>query len=254
MLVLVGSLTAFGPLCVDVYLPSLPSISTHLHASATAVQLSLTACLVGLASGQLVMGPISDALGRHKPLFVGLAVFVASSLACAFAPPLLRLGSWRTLFLGLGVVGLILLIAAALGLAETLPPSARQPLHLGSMARLVKMILRNRRFMAVTAAGGLAIACLFGYVGGSPFVLEGVYNLTPQQYSLTFALNAIGLVAASQLNARLIRHIPPVRVLRCALIVLAAASTTYLIVVLTSHPPLAAALACFILCVFGDRC
>ena len=75
--VLVGSMSIFGPLCIDMYLPALPDISRQLHASASAVQLTLTACLIGISVGQLLLGPISDRMGRRPPLLVGLAAFVA---------------------------------------------------------------------------------------------------------------------------------------------------------------------------------
>jgi MFS transporter, DHA1 family, multidrug resistance protein len=83
---LVGSLSIFGPLCIDMYLPALPRISRDLHASASAVQLTLTACLIGISLGQLLLGPISDQVGRRPPLLVGLAAFIVSSVACALAP------------------------------------------------------------------------------------------------------------------------------------------------------------------------
>jgi DHA1 family bicyclomycin/chloramphenicol resistance-like MFS transporter len=91
MILIVGSLTAFGPLCIDMYLPALPQIGDDLHASASAVQLSLTACLIGLALGQIVVGPLSDRLGRRPPLFVGLGLFIVASAACALSPGILVL-------------------------------------------------------------------------------------------------------------------------------------------------------------------
>lgn len=107
-LVLVGGLSIFGPLCIDMYTPSLPSISTNLHASASLVQLSLTACFIGLALGQLVYGVMSDRHGRRRPLLVGLALFVAASFACAFAPNAWLLALFR-LFEGLGAAaGLVI--------------------------------------------------------------------------------------------------------------------------------------------------
>jgi DHA1 family bicyclomycin/chloramphenicol resistance-like MFS transporter len=92
---IVGSLSVFGPLCIDMYLPALPGISRELHASASAVQLTLTASLVGISLGQLVLGPISDRTGRRPPLLVGLAAFIASSVACAFAPNIYALTACR---------------------------------------------------------------------------------------------------------------------------------------------------------------
>jgi DHA1 family bicyclomycin/chloramphenicol resistance-like MFS transporter len=82
LVLIVGGLSIFGPLCIDMYLPALPRISRDLHAGTSAVQLSVTGCLVGIALGQLIIGPISDRNGRRSPLVLGLGLFIVSSLAC----------------------------------------------------------------------------------------------------------------------------------------------------------------------------
>ncbi|WNV88905.1 multidrug effflux MFS transporter [Umezawaea sp. Da 62-37] len=81
-----GGLTAFGPLSIDMYLPALPRIADDLHAADATVQLTLTSFIVGLALGQLVLGPLSDSLGRRRPLAAGLALYVVGSLLCAISP------------------------------------------------------------------------------------------------------------------------------------------------------------------------
>ncbi|MEU9240411.1 multidrug effflux MFS transporter [Streptomyces sp. NPDC048385] len=87
LLVLVlGGLTATPPLAMDMYLPSLPEVTRSLHAPAATVQLTLTACLAGMALGQLVVGPMSDRWGRRRPLLTGLAVYVVATALCALAP------------------------------------------------------------------------------------------------------------------------------------------------------------------------
>jgi len=80
-----GGLSAFGPLSIDMYLPALPRMAADLHAAATTVQLTLTAFIVGLAIGQLVAGPLSDTLGRRRPLLVGLVLYAVGSVLCAVA-------------------------------------------------------------------------------------------------------------------------------------------------------------------------
>lgn len=84
--VILGSLTALAPLSIDMYLPSLPVIANHLHASQSVAQLSITLCLIGLALGQLLAGPMSDARGRRGPLLAGLAVYIIASVVCAVTP------------------------------------------------------------------------------------------------------------------------------------------------------------------------
>jgi DHA1 family bicyclomycin/chloramphenicol resistance-like MFS transporter len=81
-----GGLTAFGPLSIDMYLPALPRMARDLHAADATVQLTLSAFIVGLALGQLVLGPLSDALGRRRPLLAGLAMYVLGSVLCAVSP------------------------------------------------------------------------------------------------------------------------------------------------------------------------
>ncbi|NGP46478.1 Bcr/CflA family efflux MFS transporter [Bacillaceae bacterium SIJ1] len=83
---LLSMLAILGPLNIDMYLPGFPDIAADFNTSASLVQLSLTAALLGLALGQIVVGPISDAKGRRKPLLIFISLFVLSSLVCAFAP------------------------------------------------------------------------------------------------------------------------------------------------------------------------
>ncbi|MGW5200376.1 multidrug effflux MFS transporter [Streptomyces spiralis] len=83
---ILGGLTATPPLAMDMYLPSLPEVTRSLHAPAATVQLTLTACLAGMALGQLVVGPMSDRWGRRRPLLAGLAVYVLATVLCALAP------------------------------------------------------------------------------------------------------------------------------------------------------------------------
>ncbi|MFF1460826.1 Bcr/CflA family multidrug efflux MFS transporter [Streptomyces sp. NPDC058330] len=81
-----GGLTALPPLSMDMYLPALPEVTDSLRAPASTVQLTLTACLTGMALGQLVVGPMSDRWGRRKPLLLGMIVYVVATAVCAFAP------------------------------------------------------------------------------------------------------------------------------------------------------------------------
>ncbi|MGJ9384448.1 Bcr/CflA family efflux MFS transporter [Salipaludibacillus sp. CF4.18] len=94
---LLGMLAILGPLNIDMYLPSFPDIADDLGASASLVQLSLTTCLIGLAIGQIIIGPISDAQGRKKPLLISIFLFAVASLLCAVAPNITTLVIGRLL-------------------------------------------------------------------------------------------------------------------------------------------------------------
>ena len=92
-----GAFVAVGPLTIDMYLPALPTIANELQTTEAAVQLTLTGTLVGLALGQLVIGPLSDALGRRRPLLAGTALHVLASLMIILAPNIAVLGALRVL-------------------------------------------------------------------------------------------------------------------------------------------------------------
>ena len=101
LVLVLGSLIALGPLTIDMYLPALPSIPADLETTEAAVQLTLTGTLLGIALGQLLVGPLSDAYGRRRPLLVGVGVHVVASLLCVLAPTVEVLGGLR-LLQGLG--------------------------------------------------------------------------------------------------------------------------------------------------------
>jgi DHA1 family bicyclomycin/chloramphenicol resistance-like MFS transporter len=84
-IVVLAGLTAFGPLTIDLYLPGLPSLARDLGTSVATAQVTLTACVLGLAVGQVLAGPVGDRFGRRQPLLLALVVFAGSSAACAAA-------------------------------------------------------------------------------------------------------------------------------------------------------------------------
>jgi DHA1 family bicyclomycin/chloramphenicol resistance-like MFS transporter len=103
-----GALSAIGPLSIDLYLPAFPALSGDLHATQSQIQLTLTACLAGLALGQLVVGPLSDALGRRRPLLVGIALYLAASVLCAVATSAPALVAGRALQGLAGAAGVVI--------------------------------------------------------------------------------------------------------------------------------------------------
>ena len=99
-----GALTALGPLTIDLYLPAFPAIETELRTSVSAIQLTLTATTIGFGLGQLLIGPWSDKIGRRKPLLIATAVHIGASLAIIYAPTVEWVGVFRVLQ-GVGAAG-----------------------------------------------------------------------------------------------------------------------------------------------------
>jgi MFS transporter, DHA1 family, multidrug resistance protein len=79
-------LTVFGPISMDLYLPALPALTVELNAATSVAQLTITACLIGLAAGQLIAGPVSDRFGRRGVLLIGMVAYIVTSVLCAFSP------------------------------------------------------------------------------------------------------------------------------------------------------------------------
>ncbi len=272
VILILGALSAFAPLSIDMYLPSLPSLTRELNTSAAVAQLTLTACLVGLALGQITVGPISDLFGRRKPLLTGVAIFTVSSLLCAVVPwawalvvlrfvqgasgaagivsanatvrdfyegqdaarffsrlmlvsgaapvlapvfggQLLRITSWRGVFIVLATIGLALFIAASTLLHETLPAERRRTGGLATTGRSFKALLTDPGFIGYAIPSGLVMSAMFAYISGSPFVLQNIYGVSPQTFSLLFAVNSVGIVAAGQVSGQLIGRVRPERVM-----------------------------------------
>src|SRR6478736_2718203 len=105
---LLGGFTAFGPLSMDLYLPAFPELAADLDASQAAVQLTLTADVIGLVVGQLVLGPLSDARGRRRLLMGSTLVCAIASVLCALAPSVGWLTVWRFLQGAAGGGGIVL--------------------------------------------------------------------------------------------------------------------------------------------------
>jgi MFS transporter, DHA1 family, multidrug resistance protein len=301
LFVILGGLTAFGPLSIDMYLPALPAIGRELGASESLIQLSLTGCLLGLAAGQVIAGPLSDTLGRRRPLLAGVAAYVLTSLLCALAPSapllvafrvlqglgggagiviaraivrdlyegvaaaryfsrlvlvmglapilapvlggqLLRLTSWRGIFLTLALITALLWLAAASALPETLGAGRRREGSLAGTLRTFGGLARDTPFLGYALTGALGFGAMFAYISGSPFVLEGIYRASPQLFSLFFGLNAFGFMLASQVNGSLVSRVSPARLLALGVCVNSAAGLALLTVVLIGGLGLAAVL------------
>jgi DHA1 family bicyclomycin/chloramphenicol resistance-like MFS transporter len=114
MIVVLGLLVALGPLTIDMYLPALPRIADELSVSSSVAQLTLTGTLAGLAVGQLIVGPLSDSLGRRRPLMAGIVLHMLASVLCLLAPNIVVLGAARSLQ-GVGAAAAMVVAIAIVG-------------------------------------------------------------------------------------------------------------------------------------------
>jgi DHA1 family bicyclomycin/chloramphenicol resistance-like MFS transporter len=114
MILVLGVMVALGPLTIDMYLPALPKIADDLSVSSSVIQLTLTGTLAGLALGQLIVGPLSDSLGRRRPLMAGIVLHIAASVVCMLAPNLVVLGLARVLQ-GVGAAAAMVVAIAVVG-------------------------------------------------------------------------------------------------------------------------------------------
>ncbi|PYC75777.1 Bcr/CflA family drug resistance efflux transporter [Micromonospora arborensis] len=303
LVLVLGALIAIGPLTIDMYLPALPTITAGLRTTETAVQLTLTGTLIGLALGQLLVGPLSDVIGRRKPLLAGLATHIVASVLCVFAPNIAVLGAlrvlqglgvaaatvvatavvrdlfsgasfarifsrlmlvmglapilaptlgsgllrwteWRGIFAALAVLGALLIVVAAFRLTETLPVARRRHGGVGATLRDYRGLLNDRAFVGLVLVAGLAMAALFAYVSGSSFVLQEQYGLDEQQFGLAFGAGAVGLIAATQFNVRLLRRYTPQQILISALVAGTAAGLLLVMFAATEFGGLGTLLAC----------
>ncbi len=137
--IILGLLIAVGAFAVDMYIPGFAAITRDLHTTQGRVQFSMTAYFVAVAIGQIIYGPISDAIGRRRPIFAGLALFAASSAAAAFAPTIGWLIAARAVQ-GLGAAATAVVPMAVISDEHTGPDAARQ-LSLAILALSVSPIL-----------------------------------------------------------------------------------------------------------------
>ena len=267
MVLILGALSAFGPLAIDFYLPAFPAMAQAFATDEKHVQATLAAYFLGLSIGQLAYGPVADRFGRRLPLMFGVTLFTLASLACAYAPNLdtlvlarfvqalggcagmvlsraivsdkcdpvasakvfsqlmlvmglapilapmlggvlVNLAGWQSIFLTLSLFSAGCLLAVSLGLPESLPEHIpRQPLS-GALRQYLRL-LADRAFLGHALTGGIAIAGMFAYIAGSPFVFIKLYGVPAEHYGWLFGTNAAGFILVAQVNARLLARRGP---------------------------------------------
>jgi len=175
------------------------------------------------AAGVVISRAIARDLFSGRALVIFLArLMLISGLAPVLAPviggQLVRVMSWRGIFAVLAGFGVVLLLAGMFGVKETLEPQRRVPGGLRSVLGGLAVLLRDPVFVGTAVAGGMAAASMFSYIAGSTFVLQKIHGLSPQGFSLAFAVNSLGIMAVGQLAARLARRHPPATLLAAGLI------------------------------------
>ncbi|WP_060495171.1 multidrug effflux MFS transporter [Pseudomonas sp. GTC 16482] len=262
MVLILGALSAFGPLAIDFYLPAFPAMAQAFATDEKHVQATLAAYFLGLSIGQLAYGPVADRFGRRKPLMFGVTLFTLASLACAYAPNLdtlvvarfiqalggcagmvlsraivsdkcdpvasakvfsqlmlvmglapilapmlggvlVNLAGWQSIFLALSLFSAGCLLAVSLGLPESLPEHIPRQLLSGALRQYLRL-LADRVFLGHALTGGIAIAGMFAYIAGSPFVFIKLYGVPAEHYGWLFGTNAAGFILVAQVNARLL--------------------------------------------------
>lgn len=168
------------------------------------------AASAGIAIARAIVRDLHSGIEAAK--FFSLLMLVtgiAPILSPVIGAQLLRISSWRATFIFLVFVGVMLFATVAVGLRETLPRELRRGDALKSSVTFMRSALHDRLFIGYAVTSGLATAALLTYIAGSPFVIEDIYNVSPQLFSLIFACNAGGLVIVSQINRRILGRFSP---------------------------------------------
>jgi MFS transporter, DHA1 family, multidrug resistance protein len=266
-ILILGALSAFGPLAIDFYLPGFPAMALAFGTDEKHVQMTLASYFLGLSIGQLAYGPIADRFGRRMPLLFGVGLFTLASLGCAFAPSLewlivarfvqalggcagmvlsraivsdkcspvesakvfsqlmlvmglapilapmlggllVNVYGWQSIFLSLTFFSALTAIAVAAGLPESMPAGHPRPPLSGALGSYWAL-LGDRIFLGHALTGGIAIAGMFSYIAGSPFVFIKLYGVPAEHYGWLFGTNAAGFILVAQVNARLVGRFGP---------------------------------------------
>ncbi len=165
-IVVLGALTALGPFTIDLYLPALPVLERELDVPTAAVQLTLTATMIGFAVGQLLVGPLSDQIGRRRPLLVATGLHIISCLAAALAPDLFWLGIARV-FQGFGAAaGAVVAMAMVRDLFGGYPlvkMLSRLALVSG-LAPVLAPVIGSQLLLAVDWRGLFVFLAIYGFL------------------------------------------------------------------------------------------
>ena len=172
------------------------------------ILLRLAQALGGCAGMVISRAMVRDLFDERGSARIYARLMLVMGLAPILAPlvggQILLVADWRTIFWVLAGFGLLCLLAVIFFLPESLPAEKRRRDGLGQVFRTYGGLMANGHYFAFAMTGGCVQAAMFAYITGSPFVFIELYGVPPEQYGLLFGLNAIGLIAAAQLNHRLL--------------------------------------------------
>ena len=276
LILILGFLTAIGPLSIDMYLPAFPDIAKSLNTSVARVTLSLSSFFIGISVGQLLYGPLLERFGRKKPLYAGLCIYLLASVGCAFASSvnalialrlLQALGGcvgmvasramvrdlfdvkenakifstlmlvvavspiiaptlggyitaalgWHYIFVMLIIIAVLILTGIYFLLPETKKPDPDFSLIPGAIIKSYANVITHPQFYTYALTGAVSAAAIYAYIGGSPHVFMEIYKVNERQYGWIFALIAMGLIGASQLNSVLLKNYTSGQIIKAAL-------------------------------------
>jgi len=176
IILILGALATISPFSIDMYLPGFPAIAKDLHTTIDQVQLSLTAYLVGIALGQIIYGPLVDRFGRKTPLYIGLIIYVAASIGCAFTHSVSALIVMRFLQALGGCAGIV----AAQALVRDIFPVNRT----AQVFSMITLVISVSPMIAPTVGGYVTAAVGWNAVflvlaGITLLIIAGVYFYLP---------------------------------------------------------------------------
>lgn len=180
------------------------------------------------AGGVVAMAMVRDLFGGRPLVRMLSRLALVNGLAPILAPvigsQLLLFLDWRGLFVFLAIYGVIVVVAVALFIVETLPPERRHVAGHSTARDRYRSVFSDRVFVGVALIGGMSFSGLFAYLSASSFLFQDVYGLDPQQYGYLFAINSLGIVLGVQVSARLMRRFGPQWILGVTTVIQALAS------------------------------
>ena len=261
---ILGCLAVIGPFSIDMYLPGFKDIAKDLNTSISQVGLSLSSFFIGVSLGQLIYGPLLDRFGRKIPLYVGLIIYLISSVLCAlvldvdhliaarffqalgscagmvaaralvrdlfpvsenakifsylmlviaispiiaptFGGYITAMFGWRSIFLSLAAISIVIIVLTYFWLPEGNPPDTELSLKPRPIVKGYLAVAKVPQFYTYALVSAVSSSGLYAYIAGSPNLFMNIFEVSKEHYGWIFAFIAVGIISASQVNTVLLR-------------------------------------------------